>query len=57
VDFAADGEQFLGDLAAGLAGANDEHGTVGQLARVAVAVGVERVPPTAAIRDQPSLKS
>lgn len=41
VDFAADGEQFLGDLAAGLAGTDDEHGTVGQLARVAVAVGVK----------------
>ena len=41
MDFAADGEQFLGDLAAGLAGPHNQDGTVGQLFRVAVAVGMQ----------------
>ncbi len=41
MDFPADGEQFLRDLAAGLAGPHNQDGPVGQLFRVAVAVRVQ----------------
>ena len=41
MDFAAGGVEFLGDLSAGLTGADYQHGAFRQLLRIAVIVRVE----------------